>query len=195
MRVEDISGEHRHNFTILKKEIKTYQNSKARLYWRCKCDCGKEFSIRNDHLQRDIRKSCGCSHQIGFASGKEHGLWAGVGEISGRYFGTIRANANRLSLEFTITKDYVWELFVKQDKKCALTGIPLEFNISKRTDKTEQTASLDRIDSSKGYIPGNVWWVHKDVNRMKNAYDLEYFYDICERVVANRNTGNLLRVA
>nr|WP_050783279.1 glycoside hydrolase family 15 protein [Methylobacterium nodulans] len=26
---------------------------------------------------------------------------------------------------------------------------------------------LDRKDSSKGYVPGNVWWVHKDINASK----------------------------
>ena len=35
------------------------------------------------------------------------------------------------------------------------------------------TASLDRIDSSKGYQPGNVWWVHKRVNRLKNDFSMD----------------------
>jgi len=33
-----------------------------------------------------------------------------------------------------------------------------------------QTASLDRIDSSKGYVLDNVQWVHKRVNFLKRDY-------------------------
>lgn len=43
-------------------------------------------------------------------------------------------------------------------------------------------ASLDRIDSSLGYIPSNVAWVHKDINRMKLAYSLEYYLEMCKKV-------------
>lgn len=35
------------------------------------------------------------------------------------------------------------------------------------------TASLDRKDNKLGYEEGNVWWVHKMVNRLKNNYSLE----------------------
>jgi hypothetical protein len=42
-----------------------------------------------------------------------------------------------------------WELFTKQECRCALSGLPLYFP-SKR-NKTDGNASLDRIDSSKGY--------------------------------------------
>ena len=32
------------------------------------------------------------------------------------------------------------------------------------------TASLDRIDSTKGYVRGNIQWVHKDINWFKRDY-------------------------
>lgn len=47
----------------------------------------------------------------------------------------------------------------------------------------EQTASLDRIDSSKGYIPGNVQWVHKDVNKMKLALSEKRLLELCTLIV------------
>jgi hypothetical protein len=89
----------------------------------------------------------------------------------------------RRTLPFTITPEYVWALFLDQNKCCALSGVPLTFckhdNRIKRKDF--QTASLDRIDSSKGYVEGNVQWVHKDVNRMKNIFNQEYFIDMCKK--------------
>ena len=40
-------------------------------------------------------------------------------------------------------------------------------------------ASLDRIDSSKGYVKDNIQWVHKDVQIMKNKFSEDYFKQIC----------------
>ena len=50
------------------------------------------------------------------------------------------------------------------------------------------TASLDRIDSKKGYIKGNLQWVHKDLNIMKNSYPNQYFIEMCKKV-ANANSN------
>lgn len=48
--------------------------------------------------------------------------------------------------------------------------------------REEGTASLDRIDSSRGYVEGNVQWVHKDVNFMKQALSQERFVELCTLV-------------
>lgn len=60
---------------------------------------------------------------------------------------------------------------LNQNRKCVFTGIELTFNL-----KT-QTASLDRIDSSKDYVVGNVQWVHKTINNLKQDFsDEELIY-------------------
>lgn len=66
---------------------------------------------------------------------------------------------------------------MKQHRKCNLSGVELEF------DKTN-SASLDRIDNTKGYTLENVQWVHKDINRMKNVFSQDYFIDMCHRIAA-----------
>ena len=45
------------------------------------------------------------------------------------------------------------------------------------------TASLDRIDNTKGYTQDNVQWVHKDINRIKSDLSQEYFLTLCKTVV------------
>lgn len=47
---------------------------------------------------------------------------------------------------------------------------------------SETTASLDRIVSTKGYVEGNVQWVCKMVNIMKNVYDQEDFINMCKKI-------------
>jgi hypothetical protein len=58
----------------------------------------------------------------------------------------------------------------------------LSFAGSNSVSESETTASLDRIDSSKGYIEGNLQWVHKDVNIMKMDLSQVEFIDYCVKV-------------
>lgn len=45
--------------------------------------------------------------------------------------------------------------------------------------KVMQTASLDRIDSLKGYTIDNVQWIHKHINYMKiDLTEQEFFHFI-----------------
>ena len=60
---------------------------------------------------------------------------------------------------------------------CALSGRPITYKTKAR--ERGPTASLDRIDSSKGYVKGNVQWIHKDINRMKLNMCEETFVEWC----------------
>lgn len=90
-----------------------------------------------------------------------------------------------MGVDFDLTIEHAWSLFEGQNGRCALTNEPIRFESqSSRRKGKVQTASLDRIDSSKGYVEGNVWWVHKDVNRMKNDFPLDRFLDVCRKVAS-----------
>lgn len=81
----------------------------------------------------------------------------------------------------TVTDEYLYNLFIKQDRTCALTGTPLS------TIKDSPTClSLDQIDPSKGYTEGNVQWLCWAVNRAKGELPLDQFYNMCEAVLENR---------
>lgn len=53
---------------------------------------------------------------------------------------------------------------------CPLLGIPLKVSSNKATDNSY---SLDRIDSSKGYVKGNVWVISRRANTLKNNATVE----------------------
>lgn len=151
----------------------------------CSCDCGNNHNVLKAHLLSGKITSCGC----GRPKGSSHKQWDGVGDISGDFWYNhiIRSatgdKGKRKELELSIDKTYAWNLFLFQNKKCALSGLSLKFP-EKYKDKT-YTASLDRIDSSKGYVEGNVQWVHKDINLMKNKFDQDYFINICKLISQN----------
>jgi hypothetical protein len=72
----------------------------------------------------------------------------------------------------------------EQNRLCALSGELLVFNRKPML----QTASLDRIDSLKGYIEGNLQWIHKDLNRSKMDYSNQEYINLC-KAVFNYNKG------
>src|SRR5690606_20536198 len=87
--------------------------------------------------------------------------------------------ANSKGLELSITPEYLWDLFLNQNRKCAISGVELVFADSHK-NKTDSTASPDRIDPSKGYIEDNVQWVHKYVNSMRNNKSINDFIEWCK---------------
>ena len=154
----------------------SHRGKDKNIYWKCKCDCGNEKIIKGISLRRNMTKSCGCAQYI---SGKENPRWKGYGEITGDQYEGIKRVAKLRKIKFNVSIKYLWDLFVNQQRKCCLSGIPLLF---KTNHESSGTASLDRIDSSFGYIKGNVQWVHKDVNIMKNQYSQEKYIEICKKV-------------
>lgn len=112
----------------------------------------------------------------------------GVGEMSGKQYCVIKIRAARYNYEFNITIEDIWNQFLKQDRKCALSGVLLTLaKDSKPKSFKEQTASLDRIDSTKGYTPENIQWVHKIVNKMKQNITDEEFTKWCCIIANNYN--------
>lgn len=151
--------------------------------WKVKirCDCGIEQNADCSKWSRGEFKLCRSCQLIG---PNNYG-WCGHGEIPGDLFSKIQHNAKRKEVEYSLSKKYLWNLFLKQNRKCALSGLELQF----RVHSGEQTASLDRIDSSEGYVKGNVQWVHKDVNKMKNVYKESYYKYVCKLVCERNNTS------
>lgn len=133
----------------------------------CKCDCGNMVTIRAYLLIYNQTNNCGCAPR---------GSWKGKGKLSGTYLCRVRRNAKVRGLSFTLTSDELWLLYQKQEGKCALSGLPISFG-AKTVDPS--TASLDRIDSTKGYTSENIQWVHKDINLMKMDFEQEYFKHLC----------------
>lgn len=88
---------------------------------------------------------------------------------------TLR-NARKRFKDFNLTADYLRKVWNNQQGICPYTGISLilpTFGHNKDIPIANR-ASLDRIDSSKGYIIGNVQFVSTPINFLKNTMsDLE----------------------
>lgn len=170
-------------------EVLAETRVKGRLSFSCKCKCGTLKVIAASHLASGASKRCRRCSQRKQASP----LYQGYEEIYPRSWKKLQADAVDRNLNFTVTIEEAWRLFLAQGRRCALTGVSIE-HPKAHSERHLATASFDRIDSSKGYASGNVQWVHKDVNRMKNNLNEVRFVEICRQVVAHAAQRDL-RVA
>lgn len=141
--------------------------------YMCECSCNKIFEIR---LQVFLKNQTVCCPECRRAF---------INGVSNEYFQGIKARARIKNLEMNITQEYMGDLFKLQRGICKLSGRKM---ILRSYYKDENTASLDRIDSSKGYTVGNVQWVHKDMNTMKLDWSDSEFIEACKEV-ARHNTS------
>lgn len=164
--------------TTISKCIKKWKTDvRSVTWWLCKCNCGELKEIRETHIKYGSMVTCGiCSKR-----GKTHPRWNGYEEISTRYFRYIKMGAKKRDFSFNVTIEQMWNKFIEQDKKCALSGLPLTFPTTSG-NLSDGTASLDRIDSNLGYELSNIQWVHKVLNLIKMDLPQEEFFYYCNLV-------------
>ena len=147
--------------------------------WLCRCSCSSDPKwVNKEGLVRG--RSKGCVDCCGTRnSAQNNGNWKGFGELSGEVFNRVRNGARERNLDLEVDLQDLSDLWLLQDRACALTGLPLVLLDS---------ASLDRIDSDLGYITGNIQWVHKYINKMKNDLPEKLFLEMCTAVVKHKST-------
>lgn len=170
-RKQNLTGQ---TFGLLQVDSEVGRNKHNNILWLCKCKCGRTTKATTTDLKCGRKTSCGCNR---YRSGSAVYNWTGHGEMSGSYLYTVKCNAKSRNLAFEVAAEELWNLFLNQGRHCAVSGLPMCFG-------EERTASLDRIDCKQGYITGNIQWVHKDINIMRNKYPVSYFVDMCRVVVA-----------
>ncbi len=152
------------------------------------CDCGKKFEVSRRTLFEATRhtgpQSCGCQQTQAICKAAT-AAWKGHGDLSGSMFSHIRAHAKTRSLPFEITIKQAWDQWEKQNHRCALSGQELCIyhpNSQRVGSCAKRTASLDRIDSTKGYTPNNIQWIHKRIQRMKWNLPEQEFIGHCQKI-------------
>lgn len=105
--------------------------------------------------------------------------------ISLSHYKKIQRQAELRGIEFSVTPQYLQSIF---DGHCYFSNIKLKIGTySRRNNKTDLgNASLDRLDSNKGYIENNVVWVYKQINLMKHTLSSTEFLDLCKKIVLNK---------
>ena len=159
-----ITGKKYGKWTVISNEIFRKEGVRA-TYWKVKCECGFEGFRSASHLVNNRVKSCKSCAALELPFEKS-------------YLNKIKKRAEKMHFEFNLTLEYLMSIF---NGKCALSGLEIQFGKHWKM-MSDQTASLDRIDNSKGYIVGNVQWVHKQVNFMKGTMEQKEFIKFCKLI-------------
>ena len=153
-----------------------YKDSFA--YYKVKCDCGTEvYKLPSEILNKNKHFQCEkCAQreralQTTLTNGR-------VGDLTLTEHTRLRRSAEKRGYDFKVSIEYLWNLFQEQKQICAITGdyIP-----------SIEEASLDRIDSSKGYVEGNIQWVTCQANLSKHVMTMEQLYEFCRKVLNHAN--------
>lgn len=97
------------------------------------------------------------------------------------YLNSKGSSKNR-KLEFTITLDYIYNLWDKQEGKCYYTNLSM---LREHLSNSPYQVSIDRIDSSKGYIIDNIVLCCISMNFAKNKYKVEDFINFINNIKNN----------
>ena len=103
------------------------------------------------------------------------------------YFKLIRRRTKERREEVNITLEDLQQQWEAQQGICPFTG--WELDIPRTTNWREhpitlRRASIDRIDSSQGYVPGNIRFVSVMANYCKNNFTDDDVLEFCRAVVA-----------
>lgn len=169
MKVVNLVNQQFGKWTVLRQGSRIKNHG----YWLCRCICGTEREVSLSNL-RQIEStqsvgSCGCLKKETLVThNTTHGL---SGTVVSALFWQAKSRAKKRGLEFSITMADV----VVPDI-CPLLEIPIH---KKGYIQTDNSPSLDRIDSSLGYVPGNVQVISQKANTIKSTstfYEFERLY-------------------
>lgn len=165
-------------------------------YYNCICDCGNKKEVSKKQLKCGKTSSCGCYHLSKLKEANKNRCFSlPQGEIGLRttYY-VYKNSAKKRNLDFNITKEEFKELTSKNCYYCnkePSTRCTQDARVRKHNKESMDYTiyiynGLDRIDSSLGYIVGNIVTCCKDCNYAKNILTQEKFYDMIKNIYENR---------
>lgn len=143
--------------------------------WTCQCDCGNQAEVASNTLRSGYTRSCGCLARETAAKAKlKHGAWGSPAYRS-------------------------WDMMIQRCTNPKHTSFPrygaLGVTVCERwrtfslflSDMGERPAgtSIDRIDSCKGYEPGNCRWA-TTLEQARNKRKPTTSFEVAEMVRAYR---------
>lgn len=145
-------------------DVKTKNNKKAGRIFEKNCSyCESTILVNKTDFLSDKKQYCSLEcKKTSYKSNYYH------------YLRGIPKRAKNKKIEYNLSEDFIRDLLEnKQNNKCAITGCPIKIKEAKLESLLYETASLDRIDSNKGYTKDNVHWVMLGINYMKMDCSVE----------------------
>lgn len=149
-RLVDISGSKYGDLLVVERVPRQLGDTHTK--WQCQCDCGNTTVATYINLKSGNTTSCGCKRRPhGEANSPTHGCWS------------------------SMMRRCVWKSDSKYNQVVPVADEWRDFKtfFKDMGERPSLGHSLDRIDNSKGYEPGNVRWatsVEQNSNRRDNVW-------------------------
>jgi hypothetical protein len=168
------------------------EKPRSRTLWDCKCECGVEFVSEAARVIRGSIKSCGClkieeckkklkeiNDSVEYSSDEEI--------LLRNKTNSIRNGAILRNLEYRLTEALARELVNNPCFYCGNNEVRDMKCTRKRGYVKTSLSGIDRIDSSLGYIEGNVVPCCKTCNIAKYTQTVDEFKEWVIRVYDHLN--------
>jgi hypothetical protein len=143
---------------------------------KCKSSFQKDLKEYNRQIRKNQNYNFFCSLNCSNSKLDEYSSFR-------NFISTAKKNAKQKKLEFNLDVEFLKELWETQSGKCFYTKLPmLLFPTKSKNEFKPESASLDRVDSSKGYIKGNVRFVCLTINYAKNSFDEKDFVKFLDKI-------------
>jgi hypothetical protein len=165
----------------------------------CTCDnCGVKFEKPQSEINRNLklnrrnfctRKCSGVGNAKNFGDKNNNYDISKHSENVRDEFTPFRyhyRNCKKRYRDFNIDLEYLKQIWEDQQGICPFSGVKLVLNAYTKIFKDQRySASLDRIDSNKGYVKGNVRWVSRAINHLKNNMTDEHLIEFLNIISDN----------
>lgn len=188
MKLEDLSGQRFGRLVVISR----HENLGKHVRWSCVCDCGGSVTVSSTHLRTGHTKSCGCVRKeissLQARSMAKHGMW-----------NTPEWNCWKAMKDRCLRKtNSKYPLYGGRGITVCEEWIgSFDMFFAHIGHRPSPSHSIDRIDSSKGYEPGNVRWAdnfQQNNNRRSNV-TIEIDGDVLTAAQAARKFGITHRAA
>jgi hypothetical protein len=162
VQVIDLTGKKFGRLTVIER---AENDDRGKTFWKCKCDCGNETTVNSSVLRRGDSQSCGCYHRERCSKP--------LGEASFNHIlREYKGQAKKGNKEFSLSDDEFKELILADCFYCGKK--PLQVKPGK-TNGVVIYNGIDRVDSSKGYVKGNVVTCCRQCNIAKREHTVKEF--------------------
>ena len=181
---KDLTGQKFGKLTVIKMSEERGNNNQIK--WICKCECGNIHIVTGESLRAGKSKSCGClKHKDSYnkIQDREFALWKQL------YNSTVkRRNKNKgfeeniISLQNFIKLSQEVCFYCGEHPQSSLKDVNKVYRNKLVSNTQIKFNGIDRIDSQKGYIKGNVVSCCKKCNTAKNTMTTEEFKQWIKKV-------------